>query len=87
MLMPLSISWVGVTVVMIGLAIYRGVLVMHEDDQVFLDKAEAAFETESAQQLVKLKKVERVLKLTTALSAVLFVVVAGLWFYQGLYPS
>ncbi len=37
----LLILWGGLTLVLVVLLIYRGTLTMHEDDQLFLDNAEA----------------------------------------------
>jgi len=85
MLTPMMVTWAVVTVVLAGLSIYRSILVMHEDDQIFLDSAEAAFAAEYAERLRKILHVETYLKVFTAASGTLFLVAAAMWFYRGLY--
>ncbi len=84
-LMPLVILLGGVAVCLIGLLIYRSILEFHEEDQIFLDRAEAALEKQNAQMLGRILRLETVLKgLGTAFGGLLLIIVA-LWVYQGLY--
>ena len=85
MLTPLTIIWAGVTVMLAGLSIYRSILVMYEDDQLFIGKPETAVAAHYAARLSKIKHVETFLKVFTAASGGLLVLIAAMWFYRGLY--
>lgn len=84
MLMPMTVVWGVVTVILAGLSIYRSILVMYEDDQLFIGSAEAALAAEYAGRLRKIQHVETYLKVFTVTSGALFLWIAGLWFYRGL---
>ena len=75
--------WGAVTAVLAGLSIYRSILVMYEDDQIFIDRAEAALAAEYAGRLKKIMHVEVYLKAFTVASGALFLAMAAMWFYQG----
>jgi hypothetical protein len=85
MVTPTAIVWGVVTTVLVGLSIYRSILVMYEDDQIFIDKAEAALAAEYAGRLRKILHVEMYLKVFTVASGALFLAMAAMWFYKGLY--
>jgi hypothetical protein len=82
MMMPLLILWAGLTVVLIVLLIYRSTLAMHEDDQLFLDSAEAHMAKEQEELIVKMNRIGPWVKVCGTGSAVLFVLIAGLMLYQ-----
>jgi hypothetical protein len=79
---PLLILWAGLTVVLVILLIYRSTLAMHEDDQLFLDTAEAHMAKEQEELIVKMNKITPWVRVSAAGSAVLLVVIAGLWMYE-----
>jgi hypothetical protein len=85
MLTPMMLFWAVITVVLAGLSIYRSILVMYEDDQLFIGSAEAALAAEYAGRLRKIQHVETVLKVFTVASGALFLAIAGLWFYRGIF--
>jgi len=87
MLMPTAVVWGVVTVILAGLSIYRSILVMGEDDQLFIGQAEAALAAEYAGRLRKIKHIETYLKVFTVASGALFLALAGMWFYQGWFYS
>ena len=74
-----------VTVGLIALAIYRSVLVMHEENVVIIDRAEQNLEKQFSDNLRRVKKVESVLKAVTAAWAALALLTAAMWVYKGLY--
>ncbi len=78
---PLLIVWAGLTVVLVGLLIYRGTLSMHEDDQLFLDSAEAHMAKEQEELIGRLNRITPWLRLCGAGSAVLAIVIAGMMLY------
>jgi hypothetical protein len=78
---PLLIVWAGLTVVLVVLLIYRSTLSMHEDDQLFLDSAEAHMAKEQEELIGKLNRITPWLRVCGAGSAVLAVVIAGMMLY------
>jgi hypothetical protein len=83
-LLWLLISWGGLTVVLIVLLIYRSTLTMQEDDQLFLDEAEAHMAKDQMEVMTKVNKITPVVKVLGAVSGLMFLVIAGLLIYQGL---
>jgi hypothetical protein len=81
MLTTLLIVWAGLTLVLIVLLIYRGTLNMHEDDQLFLDEAESHMAKEQQELIVKMNKIQPWVRIFGACSALLIVVIAGLFVY------
>jgi hypothetical protein len=83
-LLWLSITWGALTVLLIILLIYRSTLTMHEDDQLFLDDSEAHMAQDQIEVMSKVNKLAPVLKVLGAVSGLMFLVLAGLFVYQGL---
>jgi hypothetical protein len=79
---PLLILWAGLTVVLIVLLIYKSTLSMHEDDQLFLDSAEAHMAKEQEELIAKMNKITPWVRICGAGSALLLVVIAGMMMYQ-----
>lgn len=81
MLTTLLIVWAGLTAVLIVLMIYRGTLNMHEDDQLFLDEAESHIAKEQEDLLKRMNKLTPWVRIFGACSALLIVVIAGMFVY------
>jgi hypothetical protein len=81
MLTPLLIVWAGLTVILIVLLIYRSTLTMHEDDQLFLDDANANFAKEQQELAVKMDKLQPWVRICGAGSALLIMFIAGMELY------
>jgi hypothetical protein len=71
-----------ITAVLIVLLIYRSTLTMQEDDQLYLSDSESHMQKEQTEILTKVNKINPVVRWLGASSAVLFLVVAGMWTYQ-----
>lgn len=80
----LLIVWAGLTAVLIFLLIYRGTLNMHEDDQLFLDDAQAHMAKEQEELIARMNKLTPWVRIFGASSAVLLVIIAGLFIYTGI---
>jgi len=57
---------------------------MHEDDQLFLDDAESHMQKEQNELIQRMDKLQLPVRLIGAASALLILIIAGLWIYQGL---
>jgi hypothetical protein len=74
----------ALTAILIILLIYRGTLTMKEDDQLFLDESSSGMAEEQRQVMVKVKKVNPLVKVLGATSGVMFLIIAGWAVYLGL---
>jgi hypothetical protein len=77
----LLIVWAGLTIVWVVLMIYRSTLAMHEDDQLFLDSAEAHMAKEQEELIVQMNKIQPWLRICGAGSALLILGIAGRFIY------
>ncbi len=84
-MMWLGSVWGAITVVLIALVIYRSVVGIHEQDSVMLSRAEAALQKEHQEVLRRITRVDQLIKVASALSGVLLLIMAGIWLYQGFY--
>jgi len=76
------ILWGVVTALLIALLIYRSLISMKEDDQLFLDSARSNLEEEQKQVRQRLARLAPYAKILGATSGVLLVTTAGLWIYN-----
>lgn len=83
---PMSVLltiWAVLTTALVVLLIYRTVLTMHEDDQLFLDAAESHLEQEQQELAAKMDKVAPFVIALSASSGLLVLLMAGLWLWRG----
>jgi uncharacterized membrane-anchored protein YhcB (DUF1043 family) len=76
--------WGVLTGVLVILLIYRSTLTMREDDQLFLDDNKSALEQEQAEIMAKVNKLNPFVKVLGAASGLMFLLLAGMFIYQGL---
>jgi hypothetical protein len=81
----LGILWGAITVVLVALVIYRAIVGIHEDDQLFLARAGAAPEKEQTRTLKRIRVLDAWIKRFIIVSGFLLLILAGIWFYQGFY--
>jgi Tfp pilus assembly protein PilN len=81
-LVALAVLWGVITAVLIVLLIYRSTLTMQEDDQLYLSESESHMQKQQTEILTRVNKINPVVRLLGAGSALLFLVVAGMWTYQ-----
>lgn len=80
----LLIVWCALTGVLVLLLIYRGVLSLREEDQLFLDRAEDHIVREQKEVVQKLLGLERYVTVLGITSGLLLLVIVGIWIYRGL---
>ena len=78
------IAWCAVTSLLVLLLIYRSVISMKEDDQLFLDPAEAHFEAQQRQVLAKLNQLKFYAKRLGFASGGLFAATVGIAIYKAM---
>ncbi|HEV3329803.1 MAG TPA: hypothetical protein VG096_02405 [Bryobacteraceae bacterium] len=76
------ILWGVVTALLVALLIYRSLIAMKEDDQLFLDPAASNLEKEQQQVRMRLARLAPYTKILGATSGLLLVATAGLWVYD-----
>jgi hypothetical protein len=76
--------WGVLTAVLVILLIYRSTLTMREDDQLFLDDTKSAMEQEQQELIARVNKLNPFVKVLGAASGLMFLVIAGMFIYQGL---
>jgi hypothetical protein len=81
----LLIFWGVITAVFIGLMIWKSLVGMQEDDQIFLDDAEAGFAKDQREIVDKVKRITTYAKGFGFASAGLLLVIVGIVIYRGLY--
>ena len=86
-LTPLLIVWGAITVIFIGLMIYKSMLGLKEEDIVILDEAEQRMVEEQQQIIAKIQKLESIVKWFGIASGVLILLIGALWIYQGIMKS
>ena len=82
-LLGVLVVWGVVTAALIALLAYRGTLEIHEDDQIFLDKAGDSMASEQREIVARIEKLSKPIKMLMISSIVLLVVAAGVWLFQG----
>ncbi len=80
----LLMVWGGLTAVLVVLLIYRGTLLMKEEDQLFLDNSESHMQAEQQEIIARVNKVNWPVRILGGASGLLILVIAGLWIYEGL---
>lgn len=74
--------WAVLTAALAVVMIYRTVLTMHEDDQLFLDSAESHLEEEQQQLMVRMNKTRPFVTILGASSGLITLLMVGLWFWR-----
>jgi hypothetical protein len=84
MLNILLVVWGVATTALVGLLIYRALLSMKEDDQLFLGEGERHLAAEQAAIVGRLQVVSRYSLMVGILSGALLLAIAGMWTYEQL---
>ncbi|HLH41688.1 MAG TPA: hypothetical protein VKV74_01785 [Bryobacteraceae bacterium] len=84
MLSALLVVWGVATTALVGLLIYRALLSMKEDDQLFLGEGERHLAAEQAAIVGKVQAISRYSLIMGIVSGALLLAIAGMWTYQQL---
>ena len=79
LLTGLLIAWGIVTAILVLLMIYRGMVSMHQEDQIVLSAASQTFETESQEADARIARLRPYMLGTAWLSGLLAVVIVASW--------
>jgi len=80
----LLVVWAVLTALLIVLLIYRSTLSMHEEEQLFLDETEAHMAREQEENHARMARTTMPMRVLSAASGVLILVMAGMWVWEGL---
>lgn len=75
----LGITWASVTIVLVGLLIYRALIGMREEDQLFLASGEEHMANEQKLLQARIMSVNKFAVWLGVISAVLLIGIAGVW--------
>jgi hypothetical protein len=84
MLNVLTVSWASVTVVLVGLLIYRALIGMREEDQLFLASGEEHMARDQQVLQTRISHVNKFAVWLGVLSGLLLIAMASLWVYVNL---
>jgi hypothetical protein len=84
MLEVMLITWGVITGMLAILVIYRGTLSSKEDDQIFIDAAEAHHVQEQQVLIARMSRLTKPIIALSVLSGLLLLSSVGLWIYLGL---
>ena len=76
--------WAIATTILVGLLIYRALLSMKEDDQLFLGEGEKRLAQQQAIIVGKVQTLSRYSLIAGIVSGVLLLAIAGMWTYEQL---
>jgi hypothetical protein len=80
----LTVSWASVTVVLVGLLIYRSLIGMREEDQLFLASGEEHIAREQQALQARISSVNKFAVWLGALSGLLLIGVATVWVMENI---
>jgi hypothetical protein len=76
--------WGVLACILMGLVIYRSILGNREEDQIFLDQAEAALEREQVEVVRQINRLDPVIRWLAIAAGALLLLIFGWWMYNGL---
>jgi hypothetical protein len=84
MLEMLLIVWGVLIALLLILLIYRSTLSIHEEDQLYLDEAEAHMQREQDEIHAKMDRIVWPMRVLGGASGLMTLLVAAVWVYEGI---
>jgi hypothetical protein len=84
MLNVLTVTWASVTVILVGLLIYRALIGMREEDQLFLASGEEHLARDQQVLQARISSVNKLAVWLGVLSALLLIGLATIWIYNNI---
>lgn len=78
------IVWAAIVTILLVLLVYRSNLTRYEEDQIFLDDAGSHLKKEQEEILVKVNKIQPVIRIITGATCVLTVGIIGVYVWDAL---
>lgn len=85
-LLYLVVAWGIITALLLLLLVYRKTIASKEEDQLFLDGAESRLAAEQQDVALRLARLTKPIVVLAVLSAVLLLVISGLWMRERMSP-
>jgi hypothetical protein len=82
-IVDILLVWGVVTAILVALIVYRGTILIREDDQVFLDSAGESRAQEQREIVARIEKLGTPIKLLTIFSVILLLIAGGAKLYEG----
>lgn len=83
----LTVTWASVTVILVGLLIYRALIGMREEDQLFLASGEEHIAREQQALQARISSINKFAVVLGIVSGVLLIGLAAVWVTAQLNPS
>ena len=84
-LSTMLIVWGALTSVLVALIIYRSLLTVHEEDQLFLSQGEAGLAREQEEVVKRINRVNPLILWVGIACCALLLFIGGAWIYHGLF--
>ena len=84
MLNVLTVTWASVTVILVGLLIYRALIGMREEDQLFLASGEEHLARDQQVLQARISSVNKLAVWLGILSGLLLIGLATIWIYNNI---
>ncbi len=82
--MMIWVVWGALTAVLLGLLMYRGNLTRYEEDQLFLSDSNGMEQREQEEILVKVRKIEPVIRLFSGVTGLITAVIVCFYVYDAI---
>jgi hypothetical protein len=83
-LIILLVAWGAITVVLIAMLIYRGILTTREDDELIIDQAEAHIAREQQAIVAKIARLSTPITILSVGCGALGLLIFGMWVWRGI---
>ena len=83
-MVTLWVVWAAITLMLVGLMIYRSLIGLKEDDQLFLGNTDSKLEVEQQTLLKRIERLKPVIMSLAVASVLVLCAIGGIWVYRGI---